>query len=386
MLGVMRALGEIDNLVIDILLNTTGPVQKEYENCGYKCSIIPFPTFGGAGGRKPRYRELLIFYCRLFLAIPRLLRFMKRENFNYVYLNSGINFSLAIMCHWLKIPIIWQIREILDERSMLGRWYCCRIARYAEIVIATSHRAAAAIGSNSHIKVIHDGVSENFLKPVEAEEIIALQDQWGMTDNFIVGLVAPITWSKGHFILLDALRTVLKKMPTVSVVFIGGTVTPPDYYNTLRARIKRVLGGNSDAEIVLRNIVQEWGLSENVRFDGWRFGSDLVTALRAIDILVFPSTIPEGFGLPVVEAALAGKPTISTNLGSMPELILNDFTGWLIPRNSSHDLSDCILNAAINRDRTVLMGEMACSIASKRFLSKIHQRKIVREFLKLIPL
>jgi len=383
MLGVMEAIDEVSDLTIEILLNMVGPVHEEYQNRGYICSIIPFPTFSGAGGRQPRYRELLIFYCRLLLVIPRLLRFLKQNDFDYVYLNSGINFSLAIVCRWLKIPIIWQIREILDDRSMLGRWYCCRIARYSNLVIATSRRAAEAIGSDSHIRIIHDGVSENFLNPVGADEIMALKNRWGMSDNYVVGLVAPITWSKGHFILLDALRTVLKTASNVRVVFIGGTVTPTNYHKKFRARIKKTFGLYSDAERALKNKVSDMGLNDHVRFTGWLFKNQLVTAMQAIDILVFPSTIPEGFGLPVVEAALAGKPTVSTNLGSMPELILDDYTGWLIPRNDSDELAKCILKAVSNPKRIKEMGKRARKRALNRFTSSIHKREILEIFKQL---
>ena len=380
MLRVIEALSELDDFSINILLNSSGQVLDKYTKLGYDCTTLPFPTFGGPGGRKPRYRELFLFYFRFIFAFPRLYNYIKKNNFNYIYLNSGINFSLALVCKWLKKPVIWQIREILDDKSVLGRWYCRQISTLAKTVIATSYRVASSIGSDTHIKIIHDSVPDSLLSPVPVQKIMSLKRYWKMEGSFIIGLVAPINWSKGHFVLLEALRIALKTNSNIRIVFIGGTVTPPDYHKTLRSKIKRLLGGYSDAEILLKIKVKEKGLTNYIRFDGWRHGDELKTALYTIDALVFPSIIPEGFGLPVIEAAFSGKPSIAINIGSTPELIQDGYTGWLVPINDSNDLAKSIIEAASHPNETKKMGDQARKIALKRFTSSIHKQKIISLF------
>lgn len=46
---------------------------------------------------------------------------------------------------------------------------------------------------------------------------------------------------------------------------------------------------------------------------------ELVTQYEAADILVFASTF-EGFGMPIVEAQIVGRPVVTSNLSSMPEV------------------------------------------------------------------
>jgi glycosyltransferase involved in cell wall biosynthesis len=43
-----------------------------------------------------------------------------------------------------------------------------------------------------------------------------------------------------------------------------------------------------------------------------------------------PISFPEPFGLSVVEAMACGTPVIAYNLGSMPELVLHEKTGFLV--------------------------------------------------------
>ncbi len=47
-------------------------------------------------------------------------------------------------------------------------------------------------------------------------------------------------------------------------------------------------------------------------------------------VLLHPISFPEPFGLSVVEAMSCGTPVIAFNLGSMPELILHEKTGFLV--------------------------------------------------------
>lgn len=47
---------------------------------------------------------------------------------------------------------------------------------------------------------------------------------------------------------------------------------------------------------------------------------DLAALYRAADLLVFPATGAEGFGLPILEAMASGTPVLSTARGSVPEV------------------------------------------------------------------
>ena len=58
--------------------------------------------------------------------------------------------------------------------------------------------------------------------------------------------------------------------------------------------------------------------------------------------LLHPVSFEEPFGLSVAEAMMCGTPVIAFNLGSMPELILNGKTGFLV--NTTEEAADAVAN------------------------------------------
>ncbi len=77
--------------------------------------------------------------------------------------------------------------------------------------------------------------------------------------------------------------------------------------------------------------------------------------------LLHPISFKEPFGLSVAEAMMCGTPVIAFNLGSMPELILNEKTGFLV--NTIEEASEAVDNIkSINRK---FCREWACSKFSR---------------------
>lgn len=73
---------------------------------------------------------------------------------------------------------------------------------------------------------------------------------------------------------------------------------------------------------------------------------------------VSPS-LSEGFCLPVVEAAMFGKPSVVTDIGSLPELVTNGENGFVIPVADANALADRLHRIAINIELRRKMGENA---------------------------
>jgi glycosyltransferase involved in cell wall biosynthesis len=69
-----------------------------------------------------------------------------------------------------------------------------------------------------------------------------------------------------------------------------------------------------------RPIVQELGIGERVVFTGWVPEEDKPALYSGARALVFPS-LYEGFGLPPLEALACGTPVITSNRGSLPEIV-----------------------------------------------------------------
>lgn len=80
-------------------------------------------------------------------------------------------------------------------------------------------------------------------------------------------------------------------------------------------------------EDVIRQ-VKELNLIDRVHFIGYIPQEDLPLVYNLSSLFVYP-TLYEGFGLPVLEAMACGKPVITSNVASLPEIV--EEAGLLIP-------------------------------------------------------
>ena len=88
--------------------------------------------------------------------------------------------------------------------------------------------------------------------------------------------------------------------------------------------IKFLVAGGGDLLDECMKSAKQRGLP--VVFLGWR--SDIENILSASDIVVLTSD-NEGTPISLIQAGLAGKPTVSTNVGSVKEIVLDGKTGFI---------------------------------------------------------
>lgn len=85
-------------------------------------------------------------------------------------------------------------------------------------------------------------------------------------------------------------------------------------------------------------------------------------AYSAMDFFIIPS-VAEAFGLTSLEAMSCKTPIIGSNIGGIPEMVINDFSGFLFETSNSESLKKNILKALeTNFEKRQQMGEQARSI------------------------
>lgn len=105
----------------------------------------------------------------------------------------------------------------------------------------------------------------------------------------------------------------------------------------------------------LVNQVKELGLEENVFIHGEGNGlpfNEVASLLKACDIVVqsnINSDSGDADGIPtfVIESALLGKPIVATDAGSIPELIVDGETGWIVPQKDPQALAEAIIKVSL---------------------------------------
>lgn len=82
----------------------------------------------------------------------------------------------------------------------------------------------------------------------------------------------------------------------------------------------------------------------NIRNVGFLSGEQMQQAIRGARFTIFPSECYENCPYSVVESELAGVPVLGSNLGGIPELIVNGATGELFEVGNVQELTDGIRN------------------------------------------
>jgi len=90
-------------------------------------------------------------------------------------------------------------------------------------------------------------------------------------------------------------------------------------------------------------IVREYASNLPVRFLGDVSRAALPAFFRAGDIFVCPSVYQEPFGMVNIEAGAAGLPLIATSVGGIPEFVMHEDNGLLVPPEDDRALADALV-------------------------------------------
>ena len=109
------------------------------------------------------------------------------------------------------------------------------------------------------------------------------------------------------------------------------------------------------------------GLSRRVTLVGRVPAAELAASLRAIDVLVVPSTAYESLPLVVLEAMAAGKPVFASRLSGIPEAVTDGETGRLFTPGAVDELAALLREAHQAPESLLRMGRAGHERWRERF-------------------
>ena len=324
----------------------TGPtnqafrVSKELEQRGFHSPILTTycdvdrnlpPREDYRGVRVNRYRNQfrLMRYC-VSLGMIRGFR-----DFDLIHSHNYRNFQSDLSLFFSKLkgkPFILSTHgSLLGYRRYLeGRLARLPYALYDFLTFKLTARRADRIVVSSQVEyedAIEFGINREKLRLVPAGIDVK---RYGVAcnkekNNVTLLFVGRIARNRRVENLIKALKEVDDR---VTLNLVGSeektsSVSPGGYLKELAALAKNL------------------GVEDRVQFVGPRFDDALVDCYCSADIFVYTSKY-ESFGQPILEAAAAGLPVISTPVGIAKELIRNGETGYLVEFDNPSMLAERI--------------------------------------------
>jgi len=381
MLQVARGLRDSGCYEPYLLFSYSGPLSERALRDGYRVIIHPLAAFNYSAFGKFRLGSLIWFISEIGSASKQVERTIKGNRIDIVYINTSAPVAPALVAHRLHIPVVWHVREALAKNSPIGKWQIELIKNSSDIILANSDFVAGVIGDSSKTIRIYNGVPLALYEQASSSRNM-IRASWGLDDStLIIGQVGVISRSKGCFTLVDSARLLSSEAPSIRFVMLGKSSVPQWYSQTIRGRIRRLLNQEYDPFLQLKAYIEKMGLSDQIILEGWR--EDIPEIMSAIDILVFPSLYPEGFGRPLIEAGAAGRPVIASNLGPSSEIIIDKVTGLLIPPGEHIALAQSIKTLIQNPDLRYQMGLEGKKRVALLFSEKMYLEKIMEVFKRI---
>jgi glycosyltransferase involved in cell wall biosynthesis len=190
------------------------------------------------------------------------------------------------------------------RRRAAFRWAFRRSRRVVTVSAATRSALASLLGLPSErIDVIPNGVR---LQP-GSRDALRRELHLAPAERLIVavGNLYPV---KGHMVLLHALATLSASQ--------NGCAW------------RAVIIGRGEEEARLRAFAAEGGFADRLHLLGYR--DDVADVLAAADIFVMPS-LSEGLPLALIEAMLASRAIIASEVGGIPEVVTQHRHALLVP-------------------------------------------------------
>lgn len=130
----------------------------------------------------------------------------------------------------------------------------------------------------------------------------------------------------------------------------------------LAPNIYLTIGGVGNHKFLV-DLIKENNLGEIVDYRGWINKEEKETLFLSNDIFIMPSHF-ESFGMANLEAMSYGLPIISSNVGGIPDVVVNNKNGILITPGNKDDLFKAIKEYIENKDKIEAMGKMSIEIAN----------------------
>jgi glycosyltransferase involved in cell wall biosynthesis len=247
--------------------------------------------------------------------------------------------GVPIIIHGLHVNAL----EVFDSKfvNIVKIFLEKKISKFTDAYISVSEIVSKkyleyGIGKKAKYFTVRSGMELNkFLNAREGMDIREKRQELGINgEDFIIGNVGRLEASKCHYFLFQAIKKILeiRKNQPVKLLVIG-----EGKYKEKLIKYAKVLN-----------------LEKNVIFTGYR--KDVEKLMALMDIFVLTS-LREGLPRVLVQAAAVGMPSIAFNIDGIPEIIKDNYNGFLINPRDVEQLTNRIIKYMDNKELILFHGQ-----------------------------
>lgn len=179
-----------------------------------------------------------------------------------------------------------------------------------------------------------------------------IREEFGFTDNFIVGHIGRFSKQKNHLFLIDVFREIEHREKNAILFLVG----------------------EGELEEQVKKYIAKYHLQKKVVFAGVRL--DIPSILSAMDVFVFPSFY-EGMPNTVIEAQTAGLPCVISDTIT-DEVKITNLVDMVSIKERPEKWADLIMSSRIKNRRNVSMEILNAGYdindVARDFIEKIFSR------------
>jgi len=320
-----------------------------------KVYVIPFQF---PIERKNPFIHIKWFFM-LFSSIYSLILIVKNEKIDIIHVNGMLNVQGFITGILTKKKIILHLNDMNTPRIIVKL-----LMPIMEILADCIAVSSNYLRNYYFLKRINKTIT--LYPPVDPykfnPELISLDMKMKLKNELkignnhqIIGIIGSINPSKGLEYFISSASKVKKMHTGLKFIIVGPEVrTKKNYYSEIKQMVKNL------------------GLERNFIFTGLR--KDIPELLSIFDTFVLTST-HEACGMVVLEAMAMEKPIVATAVGGVPELIINNITGVLVPPRDTKRIAEAIYYLFKNPNKAKNLGRGARKRVIKLFSLETCARK-----------
>ena len=256
-------------------------------------------------------------YLYPFRAFRYAWRLHKVVHFDFVWSIMAFYAGVTALFfkYFSKTPYLLTLQsgdsdEFIQKRTWWWKFYYQRVYRNAKITQAISQylaKRSRKAGNKGEIILVPNGVDLDLFKNnLSSEEKLALKKSLNIADDDLVLM------SVSRLVLKNAIDDIIKA--TNFLLYKSGL------------KVKLILLGSGPDEKNLKSLSLNQGVADDVIFLGYKDHAEIVEYLQIADVFIRPS-LSEGLGNSFLESMVLGVPVIATEVGGIPDFLVNNETG-----------------------------------------------------------